>query len=65
MSFRYPVPDEKQAERLRENGMDPHAYMVRFVEDDGTLYLQCYKTGDEIRVTPNPLKKRRKANGYQ
>lgn len=65
MSFRYPVPDKNQAERLRANGMDPHAYMVRLSDEDGTLYLQHYKTGDEIRVTPNPLKRGRKLNGYQ
>ena len=58
MSFRYSVPDEQQAERLRANGMNPEAYMVRNAEEDGTLYLQCYKTGDEIQVRPNPIKRR-------
>ena len=65
MSFRYPVPNEQQAQRLRDNGMDPTAYVVRSADEDGTLHLQCHKTGDEIRLAPNPLKKRRKANGYQ
>lgn len=60
MSFRYPVPNEEQAERLRANGMDPSVYMIRDAENDGTMWLQCYKTGDEIRVTPNVLKKNQK-----
>lgn len=58
MGFRYPVPDEEQAERLRANGMDPNAYFVKHADDDGALLLQCYKTGDEIRVTPNVIKRR-------
>ena len=62
MSFRYPIPDEQQAERLRENGMDPDAYMVRSAEEDGTIHLQCYKTGDEIRVTRNVLKRNKKGS---
>lgn len=58
MGFRYPVPDEQQAERLRANGMDPGAYFVRHAEDDGEMHLQCYKTGDEIYVKPNVLKRK-------
>ncbi len=59
MSFRYPIPDEQQAERLRANGMDPDVYMVRSAEEDGTMHLQCYKTGDEIKLSPNPNKRRK------
>lgn len=60
MSFRYPIPNEEQSERLRANGMDPREYIVRYAESDGTMLLQNYKTGDEIRVTPNVLKKHQK-----
>lgn len=58
MAFRYPVPNEQQAERIRANGMDPGAFFVRYETEDGSIYLQCYKTGDEIRITPNVLKRR-------
>ena len=58
MAFRYSVPDEQQAERLRANGMDPDAYFVRSADENGTIHLQCYKTGDEIQIRPNPNKRR-------
>ena len=58
MSFRYPIPNEQQAEALRKNGMAPDAYFVKYADENGRMYLQCYKTGDEIVVTPNPLKGR-------
>ena len=58
MSFRYTVPDEQQSERLKIHGMNPEAYMVIGSEQDGTMRLKHYKTGDEIRISPNPLKRR-------
>lgn len=58
MAFRYPVPDEEQAKRLRANAMDPKAYFVIRADEDGTMLLQNYKTGDEIRITPNAIKRR-------
>ena len=58
MAFRYPIPDEAQAARLKANGMDPDAYFVRLAYEDGTLHLQHYKTGDEITLSPNPNKRR-------
>ena len=58
MAFRYSVPDEEQAARLRANGMDPDAFFVRLASEDGTLHLQCYKTGDGITLSPNPNKRR-------
>lgn len=59
MAFRYPIPNEQQAEVLRANGMDPGAFFVKHAEEDGSLLLQSYKTGDEIRLTPNVLKRRK------
>ena len=60
MSFRYPVPNENQAEILRRNKIDPDAYMVSHADKDGDyIILKNYKTGDEISVRPNPLKKGR------
>ena len=58
MAFRYPIPDEDQAKRLRENGMNPEKYFVIQADEDGSMLLQCYKTGDEIRIRPNPIKGR-------
>ncbi|MBE6943828.1 MAG: hypothetical protein E7453_06155 [Ruminococcaceae bacterium] len=56
MSFRYPVPNEQQSERLRIHGMDPGAYMVISADKDGRIYLKHYKTGDEVWIHPNSLK---------
>ena len=60
MGFRYPIPNEKQAEILRANGIDPNCFFVKYADaaEDGTICLQCYKTGDEVRITQNVLKRR-------
>lgn len=58
MAFRYPVPDEDQAKRLLANGMNPEEYFVIHTDEDGSMLLQCYKTGDDIRIRPNPNKRR-------
>lgn len=56
MGFRHPVPNEQQSERLKIHGMDPSAYVVMHAEENGMMLLKHYKTGDEIRILPNPLK---------
>lgn len=58
MGYRYPVPNEQQSEKLRANGVNPAEFFVKCEAEDGTLYLHNYKTGDEVRVIPNLLKRR-------
>lgn len=60
---KHPVPDEVQAKRLLENGINPQGV---FVINDGGDYLlvQNYKTGDTIRIEENFEKKNRREMGW-
>lgn len=58
MPFRYPIPDEELSEKLRANNIDPKEFFVRHKVENGSVYLQNYKTGDEIVFTANPIKRR-------
>lgn len=60
---KHPVPDEAQAKRLLENGINPQGV---FVINDGGDYLlvQNYKTGDTIRIEENFEKKNRREMGW-
>lgn len=55
--MRYPVPDEAQKSLLHSNGIDPEGvFVVHSCEE--YLVVQNYKTGDEICVRPNDMKRR-------
>ena len=43
------VPDETEAQIIRENGMDPNCYGVEFRDAD-TIRLLCYATRDEVSI---------------
>jgi len=43
------VPDEKEEQILRENGMDPHKYCVTHRSED-MICLRNYKTRDDITI---------------
>ena len=49
---RHPVPNEEQAAWLQENGISPVGLFVVHDGDD-YLFLQNYKTGDEIVIRRN------------
>lgn len=43
------VPNEREEQILRENGMDPKSYGVTYRDAD-TLRLLCYATRDTITI---------------
>ena len=43
------VPDETEAQIIRENGMNPDSYGVEFRDAD-TIRLLCYATRDEVSI---------------
>lgn len=53
----YPIPDEEQAQLLREMDIDPTKYTILHVMDDG-LFLKNYGTGNEMRIYINRRTKR-------
>ena len=53
----FPIPDEGQAQLLREMDIDPTRYTILNVLDDG-LFLKNYGTGNEVRIYINRRTKR-------
>lgn len=62
MSGRFKTPNDMQAEIMRTFGMNPKEFAVSFTSDD-FFCLFHYKSGDEITIRPNILKKARHVNG--
>lgn len=56
MSGKFKTPDEHQAEVMKTFGMDPKEFAVSFATEDFFRLLH-YKTGDEITIRSNILKK--------
>lgn len=53
----FPIPDEVQAQLLREMDIDPTKYTILHELDDG-LFLKNYGTGNEVRIYINRRTKR-------
>ena len=62
MTVSFKKPNEQQAEIMKTLGMDPKNFAVRLSSED-CFYLLHYKTGNEITIRPNILKKARNTNG--
>lgn len=53
----FPIPDEEQAQLLREMDIDPTKYTILRELEDGLL-LKNYGTGNEVRIYINRRTKR-------
>lgn len=62
MGYKFKVPNDQQAEKMKTFGMNPKEFAVSFTTDD-CFYLLHYKTGDEVVIRPNILKRTRCVNG--
>lgn len=62
MGYKFKVPNDQQAEKMKTFGMNPKEFAVSFTSDDFFCLLH-YKSGDEITIRPNILKKARHVNG--
>ena len=58
MTAKYKAPNEQQVETIKAYGMDPKDFAVSFTSEDCFCLLH-HKTGDEIMIRPNVLKKGR------
>ena len=46
---KFSVPDEREAEIISRNGMDPKEYAV-ILREENYIQLLCYKTRDTIDI---------------
>ena len=53
----FPIPDEEQAQLLREMDIDPTKYTILHELEDGLL-VKNYGTGNEVRIYINRRTKR-------
>lgn len=54
--MKHAIPNDDQTAWLRENGVNPDGVLVVH-EGDNYLLMHNYKTGDEIVIRRNPIKK--------